>query len=129
MNYKIKTYPQDYYLQIVVFGEIQKDSDADAMQSEIIKLMQNNSLNTNLILIDIQGLEKRASIANSFFRASSVPIEIKNLRIALLERKEYEAHAKAYETMYRNSGTNLMVFFDKYKAEEWLSSLRVLGFS
>ncbi len=128
MSFTVKAVPQDYYLQILIHGEIQKDSDADKMQTQVIELIKNNQLNTSLILVDIQDLDKRASITNTFFRASDVPQEIKKLRIALLEKKEYEEKAKVTETMYRNSGTNLMVFYEKYKAEEWLSSLRVLGF-
>lgn len=127
-NYTIKIIQQEHYLHIVVQGNVNHDSDADQMQADMIELIRNHPFKTKLILLDIRQLQGRGSVTNTFFRAASVPNDMKMLRIALLESPEYEQSAKITETMYRNSGANIQLFIDQYKAEEWLSELKVLGF-
>lgn len=129
MSYTIRTITNDYYLHVIVHGTVEMDADADKMQTDLINLIRSHPQKKQLILLDIRDLEGRASVTNTFFRAATVPDDIKKLRIALLENPKYAERGKISETMYKNSGTIMQMFTDFYKAEEWLSELKLLGYS
>ncbi len=129
MSYTLKIIKHEFFLHLVLQGSIEKDAEADKMQEDLIEQLRQHPFKTKLILLDVRDLVGRGSVTNTFFRASSVPNDIKMLRIALLENSENAAKGKIAETMYKNSGTGMQLFTDYYKAEEWLNGLKVLGFA
>jgi hypothetical protein len=70
-------------------------------------------------MIDLRLLQFRASVTNTFFRASAIPNDVKSLNVAIIENDEYKDKGTITENMYRNNGLNMRVFFDKGEAESW----------
>lgn len=119
MSYTINLTINNLYHQIDIVGVLLKDTDADDMQIKLIELLRNNPSPTNLLMIDVRLLQFRASVTNTFFRASAIPNDVKSLNVAIIENDEYKDKGTITENMYRNNGLNLRVFLDKGEAESW----------
>lgn len=119
MSYTINLTINNLYHQIDIVGVLLKDTDADDMQIKLIELLRSNPSPTNLLMIDVRLLQFRASVTNTFFRASAIPNDVKSLNVAIIENDEYKDKGTITENMYRNNGLNMRVFFDKGEAESW----------
>ncbi|GDX47857.1 MAG: hypothetical protein ACK5AS_05210 [Bacteroidota bacterium] len=119
MSYTINLTINNLYHQIDIVGVLLKDTDADDMQIKLIELLRSNPSPTNLLMIDVRLLQFRASVTNTFFRASAIPNDVKSLNVAIIENDEYKDKGTITENMYRNNGLNLRVFLDKGEAESW----------
>lgn len=119
MSYTINLTINNLYHQIDIVGVLLKDNDADDMQIKLIELLRSNPSPTNLLMIDLCLLQFRASVTNTFFRASAIPNDVKSLNVAIIENDEYKDKGTITENMYRNNGLNMRVFFDKGEAESW----------
>lgn len=119
MSYTINLTINNLYHQIDIVGVLLKDTDADDMQIKLIELLRSNPSPTNLLMIDVRLLQFRASVTNTFFRASAIPNDVKSLNVAIIEYDEYKDKGTITENMYRNNGLNLRVFLYKGEAESW----------
>lgn len=119
MSYTINLTINNLYHQIDIVGVLLKDTDADDLQIKLIELLRSNPSPTNLLMIDVRLLQFRASVTNTFFRASAIPNDVKSLNVAIIENDEYKDKGTITENMYRNNGLNLRVFLDKGEAESW----------
>ncbi len=112
MHYTVEAFPHDNYLEISLKGDVLKDTDAEKIQNLIIDYLREYKTKCNAVLIDMRELGRRASITSTFFRTGLVPNDVKYIRVAFLDLMLPQSTIKVAETMYRNKGINVKLFYD-----------------
>lgn len=81
--------------------------------------------NCNRVLVDALALESRLGVLDAHAGPTTdFPRDVasKQIKVAVVDRKEFESGFRFFETVARNAGYFLRVFFDREAAVTWLLS-------
>jgi hypothetical protein len=95
--------------------------------SEVAESIRRVSTETSChrVLVDAVALENRLGVLNAHAGPTTdFPWDVasKRIKVAVLDRREFEKNYRFFETVARNAGYFLWVFVDRKKALGWLLS-------
>ena len=119
-DYQISFCVNDGILEIVVMGQVAKE-DLNKLHAEIIAIVKEQ--NTGAALCDIHALGGRYDdFAEAYFRARSIPRDVRNMHFAVVDPSKNEAYKSFYITTAANAGQTMRWFPDIESARAWLKS-------
>lgn len=110
----------DGILEIVATGEITKN-DLDRLRGEVLALIRKE--NAKAVLWSGRAMKGPTDIATAYFRARSVPLNVKVIPCAIVEPSQNKEFQSFYEATATNSGQLLKYFTDIEAARAWLKSI------
>jgi len=115
-TYQISTSVNDKILEIVVTGIIQRNA-LDRLRAEVITILRETK--TKAILLDSRAAKGPHAISEAYYRARSVPLDVKTVPIAIVEPENME-YQSFYETTAANTNLMMKYFTDIEAARTWL---------
>jgi hypothetical protein len=118
-NYQLSTMVNDGILEIVITGELTKDS-IDMLRGEVIEIIRNT--NAKAVLCDVRNAKGPQDITEAYYRSRSLPADVKIRPSAVVERSENWDYKSFYEATAANAGHILKWFTDIESARTWLKN-------
>ncbi len=118
-NYKLSTSVNEGIVEIVITGELTKDT-LDRLHAEVITIVREN--NAKAVLCDVRSAKGPNEIVEAYFRARSIPQDVKILPSAVVDRSANWDYKSFYETTSANAGHSMKWFTDIESARAWLKS-------
>jgi hypothetical protein len=119
-NYQISTSVRDGIVEVVITGEITKNT-LDRLRAEVITILRE--INPKAVLCDVSALKGPNDITAAYFRARSTPQDVKILPAAIVDLSENKDFQSFYETTAANTGQLLKYFTDIEAARAWLKTM------
>ena len=119
INYKLSTSVRDGIVEIVLTGKITKNA-LDRLRAEVITILREK--NAKAVLVDGRAVKGPNEITDAYFRARSVPLDVKILPVAIVELLENRDYQSFYETTAANTGQSMKFFTDIEAERAWLKS-------
>ncbi len=119
-NYKLSTSVNEGIVEIVITGELTKNT-VDRIHAEVITIIRES--NAKAVLCDVSSAKGPHEIVEAYFRARSIPQDIKILPSAVVDRSENWDYKSFYETTAANAGQLMKWFTDIEAARTWLKSM------
>jgi hypothetical protein len=110
---------RDEIVEIVLTGKIAKHT-LDRLRAEVITILREK--NAKAVLADGRAVKRPNEITDAYFRARSVPLDVKILPVAIVELLENRDYQSFYETTAANTGQSMKYFTDIEAARAWLKS-------
>ena len=121
ITYELESIPKEYYLQLTLCGYFSGDATEQVVDT-MARAYRNRSLRWRNFLVDIQSLNGKIQINDRFHIAVYAAKNLEHdVRIALLAREDQIMPCRFLETVARNRGLDLRVFFDHEEAVAWLT--------
>jgi hypothetical protein len=118
-NYKLSTSVNEGIVEIVITGELTKNT-VDRLHAEVITIVREN--NGKAVLCDVRSAKGPNEIVEAYLRARSIPQDVKILPSAVVDRSENWDYKSFYETTAANAGQSMKWFIDIESARAWLKS-------
>ena len=120
INYQLSTSANEGIIEIVFTGEVTKNT-INRLHTDVITILKGT--NAKAVLCDVSALKgPDDDFAGAYFRARSIPLNIRILPAAVVERSENMVYQSFYETTAANTGQSLKWFTDIEAARTWLKS-------
>ncbi len=119
-NYKLSTSVNEGIVEIVITGELTKKT-VDRIHAAVITIIRES--NAKAVLCDVRSAKGPHEIVEAYFRARSIPQDIKILPSAVVDRSENWDYKSFYETTAANAGQLMKWFTDIEAARTWLKSM------
>lgn len=119
--YQLSSSVRDEIVEIVITGEIPKNA-LDGLRVEILAILQETK--AKAMLLDSRTAKGPTEIIDAYFRARSIPLDVKiNIKaVAIVEPAEHRDFQSFYETTAANIGLKLKYFTEIEPARAWLKS-------
>ncbi len=117
MGYELTSSINQEILEITLSGKGGNEK-ASEIVSKVIDLVK--TFRPKGVLIDIQLLQKRLDMLDSYHLVHTYPKEVPHLRTAIIDRKENKDISEFYETVSENAGYITRYFTDETTARTWL---------
>lgn len=119
-DYQLSTSVNEGIVEIVVTGEITRNR-IDRLHNEVITIVKGKG--ARAVLCDVHALKGPPdNLAEVYFRARSIPPDVRTLPSAVVLLSEDKAYQSFYETTSANAGHAIKFFTDVNAARTWLSS-------
>jgi hypothetical protein len=118
-NYKLSTSVNEGIVEIVITGELTKNT-VDRLHAEVITIVREN--NGKAVLCDVRSAKGPHEIVEAYLRVRSIPQDVKILPSAVVDRSENWDYKSFYETTAANAGQSMKWFIDIESARAWLKS-------
>jgi hypothetical protein len=119
-NYQISTSVNEGILEIVITGELTKDT-FDRTHAEVISIVR--AKNPKALLFDIRLLKRPPDqLAGAYFRVRGRPPDVRRLPSAIVDPSANADYRSFYETTAANVGHPIKFFTDIEDARAWLKS-------
>ena len=119
-KYQLSTSVSEGIVEIVITGEVTKNT-IDRLHAEVITIL--SAKNAKAVLCDVRVLKAfPEQLASAFFRARSIPADVKILPSAVVDLLANEGYKSFYETTAANVGHSMKFFTDIEAARAWLKS-------
>lgn len=118
-GYKISTSEKHGIVEMILTGEVTKDS-IDEMMKSIYGIVV--SLSPGKLLVDVRELTGRFGYTEAYFRIQQYPSSFRSIKHAVVDRKEHEEYRSFQEYVAVNSGFDFKWFTDIEIARQWLKS-------
>ncbi|MBN1998386.1 hypothetical protein JW935_12585 [candidate division KSB1 bacterium] len=116
-NYRLSCSVSEGIVEIVITGELTKDT-IDNLHVDVIEIIRGK--NAKAVLCDVRNLKGPQEIVAAYFRARSLPTDVKILPSAIVERPGNWDFKSFYETTSANVGHIMKWFTDIESARAWL---------
>ena len=120
MDYQLSTSLDEAILEIIITGEITKES-INLLRDEVLEIIRNT--NAKAVLCDVRSARGPQDITEAYFRSRSLPADIKILPAAVVDRSENWDYKSFYEATAANAGHMLKWFTDIESARTWLKNM------
>jgi hypothetical protein len=118
-NYHLSTSVSDNIVEIVITGELSRNA-LDKVRADVKSILWDTK--AKAILVDSRDVKGPHEIVEAYFRARSVPPEMKIVPTAIVEPSEDKDFHSFYEVTASNTGLTLKFFTDVEAARAWLKS-------
>jgi|WetSurMetagenome_2_1015567.scaffolds.fasta_scaffold138027_3 hypothetical protein len=119
--YQLSTLVSDGIIEIVFTGEVTEDT-IDRLHVDVIRVIQG--ADAKAVLTDVRALKgHNDAFASAYFRARSIPPDIRRLPSAVVDLSVDETYRSFYETTAANVGHLIKWFTDIDAARTWLKSM------
>jgi len=118
-DYQVVTSVHEGIVEIAITGEL-TSSALQSLHAEVIAIIR--AQNAKAVLCDVRALKGPQDISEAYYRARSIPVDIKRLSAAVVEQPNDVAYQSFHETTAANIGMSLKWFTDIDAARAWLKS-------
>lgn len=118
-DYQLSASVNDGIVEITIIGEL-TNKTLDKLRTEVITILREK--NAKAVLCDVRALKGPNEITTAYFRARSIPQDVKLLPCAIVELKANPDYKTFYETTSANAGQTMKYFTDIEAARVWLKS-------
>ncbi|MCE5212059.1 MAG: hypothetical protein LLG40_10935 [Deltaproteobacteria bacterium] len=119
-EYKISTSEKEGILEIVIKGEITKDS-IGKLQSEVIEIIKSKNLQN--VLADVRKLKGRFGYTEAYFRVRNYPSDIPRVNTACVDLVKHADYQNFHENTTVNAGYSFKWFTNVDDARAWLKKI------
>ena len=119
-EYKISASEKDGILEIVLTGEVTKDT-IRKLQNEIVDMEILRKIRN--VLIDVRELKGRYRYTEGFFRVRDNPSDRPKIKTAIVDSPGNADFENFHEMIASNIGLSLKWFTDVDEARNWLKEL------
>jgi len=119
IGYKLSTSENEGIIEIVITGELTKYT-LDELHAEVITFIRESK--AKAVLCDVRFSKGPNEIIEAYFRARSIPADVRILPAAVVDRPEKWDYTSFYETTATNAGQQIKWFTDIESARAWLKS-------
>ncbi|MHB8138437.1 MAG: hypothetical protein ACYDGO_08640 [Smithellaceae bacterium] len=118
-DYQLSTSVNDGIVEVIIIGEL-TDKTLDKLRTEVITILRGKY--AKAVLCDVRALKGPNEITTAYFRARSIPQDVKILPCAVVELKASPDYKSFYEITSANAGQTMKYFTDIEAARAWLKS-------
>jgi len=119
INYSLSTSIRDGIVEIVITGELTNNT-LDRLRAEVITIIRENK--AKALLCDVRAAKGPQDIVAAYFRARSIPADVKIIPSAVVDRSENWDYKSFCEDTATNAGQSIKWFTDVESARAWLKS-------
>jgi len=119
-GFSLSTSVSDGIIEIVITGELTTVT-INKLHEEVIRNIRET--NAKAVICDVRNLKGPQEIVDAYFRARSLPTNIKTLPAAIIDRSGNREFKSFYVTTSANVGQTIKWFTDIKHAREWLKTL------
>ena len=118
-RHQLLTRMNDGTLEIVITGQLTKKG-IDELHAEVIAIIKEKKPQS--LMADIRSAKGPKDVTDAYFRARSIPSDVKILPAAIVGQTEDEEYSSFYEATAANVGQSMKFFTDIETARAWLKS-------
>ena len=117
-TYQLSTSVDGKIVEVVVTGELTKTT-LDRLRIEVVTLLRETK--AEAMLWDSRAVKGPNEIVDAYYRARSVPVDVKNVSCAIVELTENRDYQSFYEVTAGNAGLSCFCAMSIVRCNYWFS--------